>query len=37
MIPDKGKSLSYLGPSLKRVQNIQWYVQGVQVKMIKTC
>ncbi len=37
MIPVKGNPLSYPWPSLKRVQNIQWYVQNVQVKRIKTC
>ncbi len=37
MIHVKGDPLSYPGPSLKRVQNIQWYVQSVQVKGIKTC
>ncbi len=36
MIHVYGNPLSFTGPSLKMVQNIQWYVQGVQVKMIKT-
>ncbi len=35
MIPVKGNPLSYPRPSLKRVQNIQWYVQSVQVKRIQ--
>ncbi len=37
MIPVQGNPLSYPATSLKRVQNIQWYVQNVQVKRIKTC
>ncbi len=35
MIPVKGNPLSCPGPSLKRVQNIQCYVQSVQVKRMK--
>ncbi len=35
MIPIKGNRLSYPGPSLKKVQNIQLYVQSAQAKKIK--